>query len=822
MKTLTRLLVLSTITLSITACDDYSRVESNDKKIIEQTNPNKRNDKWGFVGPGGGGAMFNPAINPSDPNHAFVSCDMTGSFVTYNGGANWRMFNLRGVVRFYAFDPLDSKVVYAGTSNVLYKSFDQGNSWEAVYPKPADILAVIAKGDHADEVVITKDGIRKSIKKLVVDPVKPERLYLLVQLNRTSENNGGVQENSTVLLVSNNYGTSWRKESELEIEADNIFIDPLSSMDDRSIYLTGKTFIKVRKNGIWSDINLPEGAGSTTQFVDGWDKKNNQYLLYVLSGKSYFNRQGKEDNSGIYKTTDGGKSWSSLGENFKLHKMDGGEEPEFRSMAACYFQPNNIYVSYANLRIHQDTISIGVARSKDFGKTWDLVWNDENDKSSLNRESGWLDQRFGPGWGENPFHIKVADNNPDIVYTTDFGRTIKSGDGGKSWDQLYTDKAEGGGWKSRGLQVTTGYMISFDPFDSLHIFLADTDTGLMESVDGGVSWSSATYDNGVPDRWVNSTYWMIFDPLKEGRVWAVMSRNHDLPRPKMWRNRNMEDYEGGVLISDDSGKTWKAISEDIGEAATTYIILDLDSDVESRTLYVCAFGKGVYKSTDGGLTWKQKNNGIAGEQPATWRITRKNTGELFLIVFRKSDDGSIGNELDGALYRSIDGAESWTKTKLPDNVNGPSSLTLDNQNPNRLLLSAWGRPSVEPLSGDIGGGIYISDDNGESWIPVLDSDQHIHDITYDSQSGVFYAAGFNSSIYRSDDKGSSWSRIKGYNFKWGKRVQPDPNDSDKIYVITFGGGVWHGPAHGDENALEDIITPQLAYNKETVKSQTSK
>ncbi|MFT7160642.1 MAG: hypothetical protein ACI9GZ_001818, partial [Bacteroidia bacterium] len=172
MKTLTRLLVLSTITLSITACDDYSRVESNDKKIIEQTNPNKRNDKWGFVGPGGGGAMFNPAINPSDPNHAFVSCDMTGSFVTYNGGANWRMFNLRGVVRFYAFDPLDSKVVYAGTSNVLYKSFDQGNSWEAVYPKPADILAVIAKGDHADEVVITKDGIRKSIKKLVVDPVK--------------------------------------------------------------------------------------------------------------------------------------------------------------------------------------------------------------------------------------------------------------------------------------------------------------------------------------------------------------------------------------------------------------------------------------------------------------------------------------------------------------------------------------------------------------------------------------------------------------------------------------------------------------------------
>ena len=47
---------------------------------------------------------------------------------------------------------------------------------------------------------------------------------------------------------------------------------------------------------------------------------------------------------------------------------------------------------------------------------------------------------------------------------------------------------------------------------------------------------------------------------------------------------------------------------------------------------------------------------------------------------------------------------------------------------------------------------------------------------------------------------------KGYNFKWGKRVQPDPVNPDKIYIITFGGGVWHGPARGDEYALEDIIT----------------
>jgi hypothetical protein len=42
-------------------------------------------------------------------------------------------------------------------------------------------------------------------------------------------------------------------------------------------------------------------------------------------------------------------------------------------------------------------------------------------------------------------------------------------------------------------------------------------------------------------------------------------------------------------------------------------------------------------------------------------------------------------------------------------------------------------------------------------------------------------------------------------------VEPDPRDPEKIFIITFGGGVWYGPARGDENAAEDIVTPILAY-----------
>ncbi|MDR0796109.1 MAG: hypothetical protein LBE79_08695, partial [Tannerella sp.] len=50
--------------------------------------------EWGHVGIGGGGAMFNPEVSPHDKKMAFATCDMGGSFVTYNGGESWRMFNL--------------------------------------------------------------------------------------------------------------------------------------------------------------------------------------------------------------------------------------------------------------------------------------------------------------------------------------------------------------------------------------------------------------------------------------------------------------------------------------------------------------------------------------------------------------------------------------------------------------------------------------------------------------------------------------------------------------------------------------------------------
>ena len=60
---------------------------------------------------------------------------------------------------------------------------------------------------------------------------------------------------------------------------------------------------------------------------------------------------------------------------------------------------------------------------------------------------------------------------------------------------------------------------------------------------------------------------------------------------------------------------------------------------------------GSYKSHDGGKTWSLKNNGITQSEPFAWRLARAQNGTLYVLIARRSEDGSIGNAGDGALYQ---------------------------------------------------------------------------------------------------------------------------------------------------------------------------
>jgi photosystem II stability/assembly factor-like uncharacterized protein len=716
--------------------------------------------------------MFNPTISPHDTNTVLISCDMTGAYITHDGGQSWRMFNLRGVVRFFAFDPLDPKVIYAQATG-LWRSTDAGENWQLVYPKPARIRSIVMRSDHSDETLVADPDPLGVITALAIDPTNPKILY------------AAGDKNHLALFVSRDGGETWSRQDSLPEIPRRIWVDPKSPKDSRKLFIAGQHFVSVKTGTGLRNFSAPDSV--TFKDVSAGFGSGLQPIVYGVSEK------------GIFVSKDGAETWnqSSL----------PGSGAKVRAIATSRQNGNIAYVSYGELLLDGKKW-LGVAKTENHGDSWQLVWK-EADVAAPNVRDAWITPRFGIVWGENPLELGVADQDANIAYGTDLGRTMKTSDGGATWWAQYSRKVASGEWVSTGLDVTNAYGIHFDPFDADRQFITYTDIGLFRSEDGGATWQSST--TGVPEDWVNTTYWLAFDPKVRGRMWSVNSYTHDLPRPKMWRHQDPANYKGGVCVSEDGGKTWTKSNTGMDETAATHILLDPSSPPDARILYVAGFGRGVYKSTDGGKSWALKNQGITQKQPFAWRLSLAPDGTLYVVIARRSEDGSIGNANDGALYRSKDGAEHWEPVTLPKDVNGPNALTVDPGSAQRLYLSAWARAAG--THGD-GGGIYLSEDGGRNWRQIFDRDRHVYDVTVDpNDANVLYASGFESSAWRSNDRGGHWSRIPGFNFKWSYRVIPDPSDRNKIYVSTFGGSVWHGSLIGREEPL-DIATPELQPGRE--------
>jgi photosystem II stability/assembly factor-like uncharacterized protein len=758
----------------------------------------KRFDSWKILGPGGGGAQFQPAISPHDEMDVLNSTDMSEGYISHDGGVSWRMFNLRGHVRWYVWDPVDRNTAYAKTTG-LFRTTDCARTWSLVHPDPANIRKIAAIGDHGFEVIFTKDGSEDSIEALAVDPSDSKTLYAVMSSG-----------DKCSLAVSSDWGETWAKSSGLPSGGHRIWIAPKSPKSDRTLLVAATNSISVRRAGKWIHNNPPAGVARLTAVSVGFAPDGSP-VVYAVSGPGW--RGDEESPAAVFVSMDSGATWTRVDGDVARQVPAGTGEPPlgFQTVECCPSRPNVAYVSYKGSRVVADRKEryLGVAKTLDFGATWKLVWLD-GAKSGSNMHNDWLSERFGPEWGENPFHMSVAHGNPDFVLATDFGRSMMTRDGGASWSGVFSKKLPNGGWTSTGLDMTTCYGIHFDPFHPKRVFICYTDIGLMASDDGGVSWQSAT-TSGVPEPWVNTAYWLVFDPEVKGRCWAVMSGVHDLPFPKMWNRNGYSHFNGGVVASDDSGRTWRRSTVGMPETAATDIILDPKSPSSARVLYVAGLGTGVWKSTDSGKSWAKKNNGIRTHDPFCWRIVMDAKGALYLVIARRSYRGEIGNDDDGFLYRSTDGAETWQEVKLPAGVSGPHGIAVDPRDTNRLYLACWGLYNPE---GDADGGILLSEDAGKSWKWAFQRHQHVYDVIADpANPDVLYAGTMTFAVWRSPDKGATWSRVKGYTFKQANRVIVDPFHPDRIFVTTFGGSVWYGPALGDPKAVEDVVTPAAAYGQ---------
>ncbi len=153
--------------------------------------------RWQTIGPGGGGALFLPTISPSDPKRVLVSCDMTGAYISDDAGQSWRMFNLRGRIRFFVFDPHDASVIYAQTIG-LWRSTDDAHTWQLIYPDPKIVSGVSMANDHAGETLLTSGSPMGEITALAVDPTNTKFLYA-----------GFRQGDDSQIRVSSDSGRTW-------------------------------------------------------------------------------------------------------------------------------------------------------------------------------------------------------------------------------------------------------------------------------------------------------------------------------------------------------------------------------------------------------------------------------------------------------------------------------------------------------------------------------------------------------------------------------------------------------------------------------------
>ncbi|MFH0759751.1 MAG: hypothetical protein V2B15_20855 [Bacteroidota bacterium] len=761
---------------------------------------------WERIGPGGGGSTFFPTFSYADPDVFLVRCDMTGSYLTKDGGNSYQQINFTGAASCYAFDPNDPEAIYVASST-LNRSSDGGKTWERIFPPENEIKSERFTGDHAALEIVTFDSTLytgdNEISTVRIDPLDSKKLYFAM---------------GSHFFFSSNSGETWEKKA-MPQKIDYLYSNKNAFIDQIYIFSAGAIFIFHKASGKINRLEIPEAMTPACSFSAGEVKNTDQVIFYALHSLVQKEDPYAFNHCEVWTSADHGISWTKSNDSV-LANRSSGIKPSLSSIVCSGFDAAQAYVvcnRYEEKKSDNTTlIWYGALKTGDGGKTWDWVWKGgggtgqygvQDAVDAENLTDAWVHKAFG---GEFIMLIDagVSPYDGNVAAVTDWYRTMKTTDGGKSWGEIYSEKQADGTFMSRGMDVTTTYGVHFDPFESSHIAISYTDIGYHDSYNGGKSWNRSA--DGVPAEWINTCYWVAFDPDIKGKMWSAWSGLHDFPRGKMTRNPAWKETgKGGICMSEDGGKTWLPSYQGMGfDSPSTSLVLDINSPPGSRTLYASVFNKGVFKSTDDGKSWEIKNNGI-GENTNAFELTILNNGDLFLTVSAAPmhKNGKDGRDFySGAVYKSTDGAETWTKLNISKEPIFPNGMDYDRQNPDRIYLACWADIDLADLIGgevakatggneviDMEGGIFLSEDGGHTWTSVFDKDQYVYDVTVDPyHPGRVYCCTFNKAAYRSDDYGKTWGKIKGYDFHWGHRVVIDQNDPERIYITTFGSSVWHG------------------------------
>ncbi len=291
--------------------------------------------------------------------------------------------------------------------------------------------------------------------------------------------------------------------------------------------------------------------------------------------------------------------------------------------------------------------------------------------------------------------------------------------------------------------------------------------------------------------------WRMIGPFRAGRVLAVSGvAGH----PDLFY---FGAVGGGVWKSTNAGRVWTPIFDQqpiasigaIAVAPSNPKVIFVGSGEADMRSDIC-YGNGIYKSTDGGETWK--HIGLEdSRQIGRILVDPLDANRVFVAALGHA----YGPNSERGVFRSTDGGTTWQKVLYKDENTGAIDLAFDPHEAQTIYAALWQtrRPpwNVYPPSNGPGSGLYKSVDGGNTWkhlegnglpseglgrmgIAAARTDPGRIYLIVDAKEG---------GLYRSDDSGEHWRRMDGETRIWSRGwyfcgVTVDPKDPDTVYVAN--------------------------------------
>jgi photosystem II stability/assembly factor-like uncharacterized protein len=672
----------------------------------------------------------------------YVGAASGGVWKSSNGGTTYKpVFDKQTAQSIGAItiDPTNPKVVWVGTGEAwmrnsvsigdgVYRSTDGGENW-------------------------TNLGLRESerIAKILVDPSAPNTVYVCVP------------------------GKLW------------------SDSDERGVYKTtdgGRTWAKVLKGGNLStgcSMMSMDSKNPRTLYAGMWDFRRKGWTF-----RSGGNGETAPSASGLYKSTDGGTTWSDL--NATTAK---GLPPKPWGRIAVTVAPSRPEVVYAFIEGVPPLNAL--YRSDDGGRTWEardrsqnMVWRpfyfanlivDPKNENRIYKPDGSLifstdgGQSFSniSGGAHGDFHdVWIDPENSDHVITGDDGGVWYSYDGGNKW------------WKGDNLPISQFYHVSVDMDRPYHVY-----GGLQDNS----SWVGASeFPGGVANnQWENmyggDGFWMFVDPTdpnfiyaeaQGGEIGRVNRKTHETrpikPLPLYQEKKLRFNWNTPIHVS----------------------------PTEKGTIYIGS--QFLFRSRDFGQTWERVSGDLTTNDPQkqlqeqSGGVTIDNSAaetHTTIYAIAESPKNSrviwVGTD-DGNLQLSRDGGKRWTNVVA--NIRGlPKNAWVSSVEPGHFDDGTIYATFDLHAFGDIKPYAYRSTDYGKTWASLIAADSPVrgyaHVIKEDLVNRDLLFLGTEFGLWVSLDGGAKWSRYKGGDMPSVavRDLAIHPRDNDLV-IATHGRGIW--------------------------------